>query len=255
MKHAFIIGDIAIRELLYERVFYVLLSFTILSLGLSLLLGQLTYSEQAKLTLDFMLAGVQISMTLFSIFMGIMLFSRELILGSVSSVLAKPISRHSFLLGKFIGQVTVQGVVIFLMGILTIALSTQFEEGRPISAISQAISLIFLEVTVLTSVTYCLAAFTGGVTTAVVTGCFFCLGHLRDSLAKNVNIKRENHFVWRLTQYVVPDLEIFNMKSLASYGLTIRTEEMLWALLYSFICVVFFLLIASLIFKYKDIPT
>ena len=55
------IAWIAIRELLYERVFYVLVSFAAVSLGLSLLLGQMTYAEQYKLTLDFMLAGIEIS--------------------------------------------------------------------------------------------------------------------------------------------------------------------------------------------------
>ena len=52
------IAWIAIRELLYEKVFYVLVLFCVMALGLSLLLGQLTYAEQAKLTLDFMLAGI-----------------------------------------------------------------------------------------------------------------------------------------------------------------------------------------------------
>src|SRR3989338_8878152 len=112
MKHSFRIAWIAIRELLYERVFYLLVLFAAMALVLSLMLGQLTYAEQSKLTLDFMLGGIQLSMVLFSVFMGISLLQRELQMGSIAMVLSKPISRGSFLMGKYLGQISVQFFVM-----------------------------------------------------------------------------------------------------------------------------------------------
>jgi len=108
MKQALHISWIAVRELIYERVFHLLFSFVGLALILSILLGQLTYGEQTKLTIDFMLGSAHIAVILFSIFMGISLFQRELQMGSISMLLSKPVSRTSFLAGKYLGQILVQ---------------------------------------------------------------------------------------------------------------------------------------------------
>jgi Cu-processing system permease protein len=250
----FRIAFIAIRELLYERVFYIFLSFSLMSLGLSLLLGQMTYAEQSKLTLDFMLAGIQISMTLFSVFVGISLFQKEIQTGSVSMVLSKPISRGTFLLGKFLGQVTVQLVVTALMAAFTIWVCRSYGLVS-IPAVLQCVFLISLEVCLLTAVTYFFAVNSGAMTTAVVGLCFFAIGHLRAGFAKNFAAKDGTSFIWTISQSVIPDLEVFNSKALASYGLLSSTTEVTWALTYALICIVFFLSLAVVCFNQKDILT
>lgn len=254
MNAALRIGWIAVRELLYERVFYILVSFGLLSLGVSLLLGQMTYSEQAKLTLDFMLAGIQISMTLFAIFMGISLFHREIALGSVSMVLSKPISRTSFLIGKFLGQLTVQAAVTAAMAAITIALCHRFDAPVPTRAILQTVVLIFFEVASLTAITYFFAVNAGGVMAAVATFCLFALGHLRDPISKNM-VEWTEVSVWNFVKTLVPDLEIFNMKALASYGFAMPWTDVGWTAVYAVCCVTFFMTMAALCFHKRDIHT
>jgi ABC-type transport system involved in multi-copper enzyme maturation permease subunit len=248
------IAWIAVRELLYERVFYVLVCFACGSLGLSLLLGQMTYTEQYKLTLDFMLAGIEISMALFSVFMGISLFQKEIALGSVSLVLSKPIARPTFLLGKYLGQILVQFVVTAAMVGVTIGM-TAFHEQAVLTPIIQSALMIFFEITVLTAITYFFAVNSGAITTAVVTLCLFALGHLRESVSKNLGSDYGVQGIWRFTKTILPDLELFNMKGLASYGFGITARELGWASLYALCCVSFFLIMASVTFSRKDILT
>jgi len=250
----FLIAWVAVRELLYERVFYVLLSFSVLSLGLSLLLGQMTYAEQYKLTLDFMLAGIQLSMFLFSIFVGIGLFQREMALGSVSMVLSKPVSRTTFLLGKFLGQCIVQLAVCIAMTVVTLAICSNYDDISYKSVI-QTVLLIYYEITLLTAITYFFAVNSGAITTAVVTICMFCVGHLRESVTQNMQSASVYYNISRLAKNVVPDLEMFNMKAFAAYGYTISLTEMGWATIYAICCVTFFLTIASVTFSRKDILT
>lgn len=253
MKSAYYIAVVAARELVYERVFYLLVCFSGLALGLSLALGQLTYAEQAKLTLDFMLGGIEISMVLFSIFMGISLFHRELTLGSVSMILSKPIERASFIVGKFLGQTAVQFAVVASMTLITLAICSHL--GGEISelAILQSVGLIFLEVTIITAVTYFFAVISGGVTTAVATLCFFGLGHLHDTFASNQRLAQG--IAWRILDAILPNLEIFNMKALASYGIAASFSEVGWASVYALCCVLFFISSAILIFSRRDILT
>ncbi len=248
------IAWIAVRELLYERVFYILVFFAAVSLGLSLLLGQMTYAEQAKLTLDFMLGGIEISMVLFSVFMGISLFHRELALGSISMILSKPISRTSFLLGKYVGQVAVQALVTAAMALVTVAICSRFDAPVSAVAIFQTCLLIVFEVACLTAVTFFFAVNASAITAAVASLSLFALGHLRDTVSKGVTDTVELT-VWRLVKSFVPDLEVFNMKALASYGFAISWAEMGWISAYAACCVAFFLIMAALCFQRKDIAT
>jgi len=248
------IAWIAVRELLYERVFYILLSFAGLSLGLSLLLGQLTYAEQAKLTLDFMLGGIQLSMILFSVFMGISLFHREMTQGSISMVLSKPISRTSFLVGKYLGQLVVQGAVTLAMILVTMLLCSRFDVPLSYRAISQTGVLIFFEVASLSAMTYFFAVNAGGITAAVATLCLFALGHLRAPIGRNLAGLSELS-VWGFLKTLIPDLEMFNMKAFASYGIALPWDEIGWISLDALCCASFFLTMAALCFHRKDIPT
>jgi ABC-type transport system involved in multi-copper enzyme maturation permease subunit len=213
----------------------------------------MTYAEVAKLTLDFMLAGIEISMILFSVFMGISLFQREMTLGSVSMVLSKPISRASFLVGKYLGQLAVQWAVTFAMALLTIVIGSHFG-GISVAAILQTCLLISLEISVLTAMAYFFAVNAGAITAAISTLCLFFVGHLRESVSSTAHAESKIT-LWKLVRMVLPDLEVFNMKSLASYGHTISSVEVGWATLYAMVCVFFFLLMAVLCFNEKDILT
>ena len=256
MMNCFRIAWIAIRELFYERVFYIFLSFSLLSLGLSLMLGQLTYAEQSKLTLDFMLGGIQLSMVLFAIFMGISLFQGELTLGSVSMVLSKPISRGTFLLGKYFGQVAVQSAVSLAMAAVTMLICSRFGDTISYGAILQTVVLIIFEVCVLSAVTYFFAVNAGAITTAVAALCVFGLGHMGDTISSNlVGNDDLPRLCWRVVRGIFPNLELFNMKMLASYGHSITWPEMGWASVYALSCTTFFLLAAILCFNRKDIFT
>lgn len=254
MKNLLRIAWITIRELIYERVFYIFLTFAVLSLGLSMLLGQLTYAEQAKLTLDFMLAGIEISMVLFSIFMGIGLFKKEFVVGSVAMVLSKPISRSTFLLGKYLGQIFVQFVVIIAMVMMTISLHSNFGEVTSYLAIFQTGLMIFLEVSVLTAIAYFFAVISGTITAVVVTLSMFCIGHLKGSFLLTLN-QQEESLIWKMSTAVIPDMDIFNMKTIASYGYSVGWAHMGWAMLYALCCSIFFLLISSICFNHKDVIT
>lgn len=248
------IAWIAVRELFYEKVFYILLSFALASLVFSLLLGQMTYAEQAKLTLDFMLGCTHAAMILFSVFMGISLFQRELTSGSISMVLSKPISRSTFLLGKYLGQVIVQTGMTLSMGALTLLACSRFGTDISVSATLQTILLIACEVSVLTAITYLFAVNTGAITTAILTLAIFSVGHMRDVVTSNLR-GTDEIIVWRFIRTLVPDLDVFNMKQLASYGQSIHWGEFGWAVTYGATCFAFYLFVAAVCFERKDIPT
>lgn len=248
----FRIAGIAIRELLHERVVYLLLGFVVAALVLSILLGQLTYTEQAQLTFDFLLAGQHLAMCGFSVFVGIALFQRELASGSVAMVLSKPVARWSFLLGKYLGQLVVQSTVIVAMGVVVWAVSA-VQGNAPILSIAQATLMTILECAVLAAAAFFFAVNAGALTAALGSVGLFLAGHFRVAAIQGSSVT--DSATKYLLRGLFPDLEIFNVRLLASYGLGLSTEPLLLAVLYGVVAAAFFVLLACLCFEHRDVTT
>lgn len=254
MKPFLNIALITVKELLHEKVFYILGAFSVLALFVSLLLGDLTYAEQSKLTLDFLLAGTQITTLLFSVFMGITLLHRELNLGWIAMVLSKPVTRTQFLFGKFLGQIVIQGLVIVFMGALTIYLCKMSRIELVYPSLIQSLLLTFFEGVIMSTVVYFFAVNLGALLAAATSLVVFALGNLTDGALANTS-SGKGSMLWEIIQYVIPNLRILNMKTLASYGLMLDWKLVGILALYTIVCSCMYFILASLCFSKRDIFT
>ena len=246
------ISLITIKELLHEKVFYLLGAFALLAISMSLLLGDLTYAQQSKITFDFLLAGIQLTNLLFSVFMGITLLHRELNLGWIAMVLSKPVSRLHFLLGKFIGQILVQASVILMLGLLTVLICENNDISLVYPALIQTLLLIFCEGVIMSAVVYLCAVNLGALMAAATSLFVFALGNLSDGA-----IKTSSSMGWvrTLLNGIAPNLRMFNTKALASYGLLLEWELFGILVAYTFVCATIYFCLAGITFSRRDIFT
>ncbi len=186
--------------------------------------------------------------------MGISLFKKELTLGSIAMVLSKPISRTTFVLGKYLGQMAIQFLLCVLMASITLGFIWGYEHYSATSIFS-AYLLMFFETAVITAVAYLFAINSGTITASVGTLIFTLLGHLHSPLNQNIAPFSFEGWIWKFIKSVTANLEIFNAKSLASYGLYYGPNEMLWAALYTGLCVAFYLSVTCFTFHHKDVLT
>src|SRR5512136_1799625 len=91
------------RETVRERVLYNLVFFAVLMTLSGLLLGQLSIRQDEKIIKDVGLAAMDLFGTLIAIFVGVGLVSKEIERRSLHPLLAKPLGRDEFLVGKFLG--------------------------------------------------------------------------------------------------------------------------------------------------------
>ena len=82
---------------------YNLVFFAILMTLAGLLLGQLSVRQDEKILKDIGLAAMDLFGTLIAVFIGTGLVSKEIERRSLYPLLAKPLSRGEFFLGKFAG--------------------------------------------------------------------------------------------------------------------------------------------------------
>jgi len=112
MRRALAITRNTVREVLRERVVLVLGLF-----GLALAVGAqglspLALGEGRRIVIDFGLAGASLLATLLAIFLGSTLLHKELDRRTIYAVMAKPIRREEFLLGKFLGLWATTGLLL-----------------------------------------------------------------------------------------------------------------------------------------------
>src|SRR5512138_1237065 len=91
------------RENIRDRILYNLILFALIMILSSLSLGKLTLGNEDKVILDLGLSSISIFGMLIAIFIGIGLVYKELEKRTVYALLAKPVHRYEWILGKYLG--------------------------------------------------------------------------------------------------------------------------------------------------------
>ena len=167
------------RETVRERVLYNLVFFAILMTLAGLLLGQLSVRQDEKILKDIGLAAMDLFGTLIAVFIGTGLVSKEIERRSLYPLLAKPLSRGEFFLGKFAGlafTLFVNLSVMLLALLLTLALTQQ----RPGLGLLDAVYPIFLGLLLTVAFAMLFSTLTSSTLAAVLTVGVVVVGRFAD---------------------------------------------------------------------------
>ncbi len=138
------------REALRDRVLYLFLGFAVVLLASSKLFGLLTVGDEGKVIKDFGLAGIQLFTMLIAVMMSVLLISREVDSRTVYNILAKPVRRWQFLIGKYLGLLATVALNLALMTAVLIAVTVvylrEFDAGLLFAA-----AMTLLEMALLTA--------------------------------------------------------------------------------------------------------
>ncbi|MCK9463212.1 MAG: ABC transporter permease [Proteobacteria bacterium] len=198
------------REAIRDRILYGFLFFAIALILFSVVLGRLSFNQQVRCTMDVGLAGVSFFSVLIAIFLGITLLHKEIEKRTIYPVLAKPVSRTTYLLGKFLGLAATLAVQMALM--LAVFLVLLKVEGAELTAgLFVAVAFIFVE----TLLVVAMALFFTSFSSPFLSG-LFCLGlfaagrnaQLLEALAKNKDLAWMGPVMDGVTA-VVPNLYLF----------------------------------------------
>lgn len=253
MKNIRIIAQNTLVELLRNRVLYVLLFFAVFLLCMMVAVGQLSFTEQLRLTLGLGLSSIHLCLVGLTIFIGGSIVYREIDRLTILTLLARSITRSEFLIGKFFGFLSL--MFLFLSGFLVLYSANLFFMGLDFSILDLVFVFIgfFLEIMILLSVTIFFSTFCASFLAVVFSLCFFIIGHWIGNLTFLTEIsgaETTKSFV-RGVKMVFPNLENFNWRS---YPLehNVELKYMLSNGLNAVMWVVFFLFLATLIFRNRD---
>ena len=253
LQSIFVIARNTFREVIRDRILYGLAVFAAMLLMFSLALGQLSFSDHARLTANFGFTAIHLSSAILSIFIGSTLVSREIEKQTILTLLARPISRTQFIVGKAMG---LMGVILcvdlglaVILGLILMGVDFGFSINFTV-----AIFGILVEALLLVSMTLFYGTFAKPFMTVVFSASSFLLGHWISSLDFFIERSQSEGFqlVGSVLKNVVPNLEAFNWRSAPVYQIHVAPGEILVSLAYGLAWSVILLSATSIIFRRRD---
>ncbi|WOD40018.1 ABC transporter permease [Nodosilinea sp. E11] len=216
-----VIARTVFLEVIRDRILYLVALFALLMVIAAVLLPDIAAGAEHKILIDLGLAGIHLLSVIVAVFVGTGLINKEIEKRTVLVLIAKPVSRAEFIIGKHLGLTAVLAVLIAALGLIFVVVLGA--TGVSFSLGSTVLALVFmtLEAALLVAVAIVFGVFTSSLLATLLTFAVYLMGHLSQDLVAFGELS-ETPAVQRLTNalyLVLPDLERLNLRNEAAYGL------------------------------------
>jgi ABC-type Na+ efflux pump permease subunit len=274
-----------LTELTRQKVFYVLLIFALILIGSSIFVAKFTFQQEFQILKDVSLGAMSIFSSLLAIVATARLISQDIEDRTIYTILAKPVPRFEYLLGKLFGVVLLLAISIAVMTMLFVALLYFREQvvlgetvrqlkNVPPEQLNEALNSIraaalnidiFAGVTVILLKACLLAALTLLVSTFATTNIFtvvvmvfvYFIGHFQ-ATAREYWLQQP-HTGWldrgflALVALIFPDLQAFNLVDDIVAAVAIPMAIFMKTMALGFFYIAIYTLAATFVFYGKEL--
>jgi Cu-processing system permease protein len=246
----------AFREAVRDRVLYNLVLFVLLLTVGAIFLGAASASQDAKIIVDLGLSAMLLFGAFIAVFVGVGLVSKEIERRTLYVIFAKPVGRGEFLLGKYLGLCLTLAVNVAVMA-AGVALALFYVTGGDTSLAARlwpAVSLIFMELTILTAVALLFSSFSSPIMSTFAAVAVFVIGHLSPDIKAFAGMLDSPPATVALgtLYYVLPNLSTYSFITPAAYGVMPPLSHVLGAFGYTVLYDTVLLAGAALVFSKRD---
>ncbi len=241
-------------EVIRERLLYLVAAFALLLLGALQLISKISLGLDEKIAIDLGLGAIGLLSTLVAVFVGTGLLNKEIEKRTILILVPKPVSRPELIVGKHLGLWAVTSAMVALMGAAHFAILSLSNYSFPAGAMSLALVFLSLELALLVAAAMLFGSFTNSILAMLLSFGVYVMGHLsRDllelgELSENPGIERATRWLY----YILPDLERFNFRNDAAYGLLPTSPELLGSALYGGVYIILLLALAAAVFQRRQ---
>ncbi len=254
------------KESVRDRVPYSLVIFAMVLMAASFLMSRLTAGQDLKVMKDLGLATMNGIGVLIAIFIGTGLVSKEVERRSIYALLAKPLSRSSFLVGKYAGLVLTLGVNLAMMTAAFYLMMVYMEwttdewikKGWRAAALDPwllaPVALIGVQLMLTTAVALFFSTFSSPLLSMLFTLAIWIAGHFSADLRNFQSAVDSPAAVGlaRALYYALPNLAAIDVKNEIVHGLAIPWRAVLFGVLSLFAYTGGFVAAAVRIFERRD---
>lgn len=245
------------REAVRDRVLYNLVFFALLMIGAAILVGQISIGIERDVIISLGLSAISMVGIFIAIFLGVALVSKEMDKRTLYALLAKPVKRWEFLLGKFAGLVMTLTVNTAAMAAgLYIALWSINREWQPSDIyILIAIYLILLKLAIIVALALLFSCFTTPFLAILFTAGMYVAGLLAGDLRTVHGVQLDPSTLrWmRGISYLLPNFENFNVMGAVVHGKSLPGGLVWQATLYALLYMAIVLTGAAMVFSRRNL--
>jgi len=254
------------RDSVRDKVLYSIVAFAVILMVSSFLIGQLTAGQDVKIIKDLGLAAMSLFGLFIAIFIGVGLVSREIERRSIYAVLAKPIRRHEFVIGKYLGLV---GTLLANLAVMAVAYYVVLEYMRFVMPPGQfkitppvvdpklliGIGMIAAELALVTAVALFWSTFSSSaMLSAALTAGMWVAGQFGADLRNFDQVVKSPVAagIGRALYYLLPNFAAFDVKSQVVHGVPVAGGYIAVTLLYGALYAAMLLTASVFIFSRRD---
>ncbi|MEY3481211.1 MAG: hypothetical protein RIQ71_1986 [Verrucomicrobiota bacterium] len=237
------IAAVTWTELVRLKVFYFIIIFALLVIGNSFFLARFSFEEEFQMLKDIALGAMSIFSALLAILASATLLPKDIEDRTIYTILAKPVSRFEYLLGKLAGVFSLVAFAVFLMGAVfavVLVLRTQIvlhstsvelaalpaaelqaalqkirDAGHDPSLLAAGLVILF-KAWLLAAMTVFISTFaTSTIFTTITAFAAYFIGHLqataREYWMAGGDVGPAAKIILALVALVFPDLQAFNL--------------------------------------------
>jgi ABC-type transport system involved in multi-copper enzyme maturation permease subunit len=248
------------REAIRNKVLYGILVAVVALNFFGIVLGEMSLHEEARVARDVGLAGVSLFGAITAVVLGVSLLYTEIQKKTIHTILAKPLERHEFVLGKYVGMALTL-TVLTVVFMLALAVMLYMRDVAFDGVILRAAVLAYFEIMVVAALAVFFSSFSTPFLSGIFTFAIFFLGRatpeIRFAAAKSKEAVIRG--IADVGLRLVPDLHVFSISGgeIDGKSVSVNASFVDWgyvghASLYALAWIIGLLVLASLVFRRRD---
>jgi ABC-type transport system involved in multi-copper enzyme maturation permease subunit len=265
LREAYLIAINSFREAVRDKIPYVVLLAAIALAAFSVLLGEWSVFDREFVVKSVTVSVISLSGLFIAIFAGVGQVQKEIQKKTIHTLLAKPVSRSAFILGKYAGLLALIALHVVLLS-STLFIVLWAIDGSITVPIIQACYLVFWELAIILAFAVLFSTYSSALISSIFSFGIYIIGHLSNQILKEVSFAyrisedgsflRENgELVYNIAKgihYALPNLFKFNASTQAAHSISLETSYIAWNSLYALGYSGVVLCLAVLLFSKKD---
>ena len=210
------------REAVRDRVLYSLVFFAFVMIAASILVGEISIGIEETVIISLGLSAISIIGLLIAVFIGVGLVSKEMDKRTLYALLAKPVRRWEFLLGKFGGLVLTLAVNTLAMsaGLFLALMFVKHRTEHLGSPVLVAVYFILLKLALVVALALLFSSYTTPLLSILYTAGLYVSGlfvtEMRTYHSDTISPALQALLRW--LSYVLPNFENFDVMASAVHG-------------------------------------
>ena len=253
MNRIWAIIENTFKESLRQKIFLLLVIFSILLIVVSIFLEPFALGEAPRILRDLGLAVSALFGVLVVIIIGSTLIHKDIEKRTIYTVITKPVRRSEIIIGKFLGLLLLIIILVCAMAVIQ-QLVIVFYEGSFDFSLLIAIPFLILEIMILLGILLLFSSFSSPALSAMMGIIFFIIGHASPDLklfadqTGTVILK----YCANAFYYILPNLENFNLRIDLVHKLPLYPDQILFSVCYGLIYTIFLVYLAIIIFEKRE---